>query len=151
MFCKKVFLEIWQNSQENTCAWISIFKVAGLRPVTLLKRRLWHRRFPVNFVKFLWTLFFIEHPRWLLLKSFVVFCRANVNVFKIYLFWGKGKFDENKASDEILNNIMPQLHHVLEIYDLKHFNALSFVLYFVQKFNSRFEQISFAGLWALCF
>ena len=151
MFCKKVFLEIWQNSQENTCAWISIFKVAGLRPVTLLKRRLWHRRFPVNFVKFLWTLFFIEHPRWLLLKSFVVFCRANVNVFKIYLFWGKGKFDENKASDEILNNIMPQLHHVLEIYELKHFNALSFVLYFVQKFNSRFEQISFAGLWALCF
>ena len=27
-------------------------KVAGLRPVTLLKKRLWHRCFPANFVKF---------------------------------------------------------------------------------------------------
>ena len=25
----------------------------GLRPATLLKKRLWHRCFPVNFVKFL--------------------------------------------------------------------------------------------------
>ena len=30
-------------------------KVAGLRPVTLLKKRLWHRCFPVNFSKFLRT------------------------------------------------------------------------------------------------
>ena len=28
-----------------------------LRPATLLKKRLWHRRFPVNFVKFLRTPF----------------------------------------------------------------------------------------------
>ena len=27
-------------------------KVAGLRPATLLKKRLWRRNFPVNFVKF---------------------------------------------------------------------------------------------------
>ena len=32
-------------------------KVAGLRPATLLKKKLWHRRFPVNFVKFLRTPF----------------------------------------------------------------------------------------------
>ena len=30
-------------------------KVAGLRPATLLKKRLWHRCSPVNFVKFLRT------------------------------------------------------------------------------------------------
>ena len=30
-------------------------KVAGLRHRTLLKKRLWHRCFPVNFVKFLRT------------------------------------------------------------------------------------------------
>ena len=35
---KKMFLEISQNSQENTCA----------RLATLLKKRLWHRCFPVN-------------------------------------------------------------------------------------------------------
>ena len=32
-------------------------KGASLRPETLLKKRLWHRCFPVNFVKFLKTLF----------------------------------------------------------------------------------------------
>ena len=28
-------------------------KVAGLRPLTLFKKRLWHMRFPVDFAKFL--------------------------------------------------------------------------------------------------
>ena len=65
---KKVFLEIPQNPQENTCSRVSFFnKVGGLRPATLLKKRLWHRCFSVNFVKFLRTHFFIEHLRWLLL------------------------------------------------------------------------------------
>ena len=32
-------------------------KVAGLRPATLFKKRLWHRCFPVNFAKFLKHLF----------------------------------------------------------------------------------------------
>ena len=41
----------------------------GLRPATLLKKRLWHRCFPVNFVKFLRTHFFTEHLWWLLLTS----------------------------------------------------------------------------------
>ena len=36
-------------------------KVAGLRPATLLKKRLCHRCFPVNFAKFLGTTFFTEH------------------------------------------------------------------------------------------
>ena len=67
---KKLFLEIWQNSQENTCARVSFFnKVASLRPATLLKKRLWHRRVPVNFAKFLKIPFFIEHLWWLLLKK----------------------------------------------------------------------------------
>ena len=35
--------------------------------VTLLKKKLWHRCFPMNFVKFLRTPFFIEHLWWLLL------------------------------------------------------------------------------------
>ena len=38
---KKMFLEISQNSQENTCARVSFLifnKVAGLRPATFLKR-----------------------------------------------------------------------------------------------------------------
>ena len=48
------------------------YKIAGLRPATLLKKRLWQRCefseiFPVNFAKFLRTAFFTEHLRWLLL------------------------------------------------------------------------------------
>ena len=37
------------------------------RPATLLKKKLWHRCFPVNFVKFLKTLFLTEPLWWLLL------------------------------------------------------------------------------------
>ena len=64
---KKVFLDISQNSQENTCARVSF--LMKLRPATLLKKRLWHRCFPVNFDEFLKTPFLTEHLRWLLLKS----------------------------------------------------------------------------------
>ena len=37
-------------------------KVAGLRPVTLLKKRLWDRYFPVNSAKFIRTPFFNRTP-----------------------------------------------------------------------------------------
>ena len=49
-----MFLEISQNSQENTCARVSL----SLKVSTFLKKRLWHRCFPVNFAKFLTTPFF---------------------------------------------------------------------------------------------
>ena len=39
------------------CQSLFFNKVAGLRPATLLKKRLWHRCFPVNFAKFLGTPF----------------------------------------------------------------------------------------------
>ena len=39
---------------------------SGLRPATLLKKRLWHKCFLVNFAKFLRTPFFTEHLRGLL-------------------------------------------------------------------------------------
>ena len=59
---KKVFLEFSQNSQEKHLCQSLFNKVAGL-----LKRRIEHRCFPVNFAKFLRTPFFIEHLWWLLL------------------------------------------------------------------------------------
>ena len=67
---KKVFLEISQNSQENTCARVFFNKVmqAGLRPVNLLKNRVWHGRFPVNFAKFRRTPFSQKTSGRLLLK-----------------------------------------------------------------------------------
>ena len=37
-------------------------KVAGLRPATLLKKRLWNRCFPINFAKFLGSPFYRTTP-----------------------------------------------------------------------------------------
>ena len=47
---------------------IATYRSSRLRPATLLKKRLWHRCFPVNFVKFLITSFNINHLWWLLLN-----------------------------------------------------------------------------------
>ena len=55
-FVKKASLEISQSSQENACA-----------RVPFLKKRLWHRCFPVNFAKLVRTSFLTEHLRWVLL------------------------------------------------------------------------------------
>ena len=42
---------------KRLCQSLFFNKVAGLKPATLLKKRLWHWCFPVNFVKFLRTPF----------------------------------------------------------------------------------------------
>ena len=63
-----MLLKISQNSHENTCGRASFLtKLQAWRPATLLKKRLWHRCFAVNFTKFLRTPFLTEHIRWLLL------------------------------------------------------------------------------------
>ena len=72
---KKVFLEISQNLQENTCVRVFFNKVAGLRPATLLKKSLWHRCFLVKFAKFLKTPFLQNTFEQLLLNS-VIFLKV---------------------------------------------------------------------------
>ena len=60
---KKVFVEISQNSQENIYVRVSfLIKLPAwdLQPAPLLKKRLWRRCFPVNFVKFPKTPFLTE-------------------------------------------------------------------------------------------
>ena len=54
---KNVFLEILQNSQKDICARVSFLIIYRRPPATLLKKRLLHRCFPVNFPKFLRTSF----------------------------------------------------------------------------------------------
>ena len=83
-----MFLEISQNLHENTSGKVSFLK--RLRPATLLKKKLWHRGFPVNFAKSPRTSFLKEHPRWLLLyvvtfetSMFVAFQQKKLNFHKI--------------------------------------------------------------------
>ena len=67
-FCKKMCSWKFHKIHRKTPVPETFFnKVAGLRPATLLKKRLWHRCFPVNFAKFLRTIFLTERLRWLLL------------------------------------------------------------------------------------
>ena len=47
---------------KHLCQSLFFNKVVGLRPATLFKKRLWHRYFPVNFVKFLRIAFFHRTP-----------------------------------------------------------------------------------------
>ena len=59
---KKVFLEISQNSQENTCPRCLFFdKVAGLRPTTLLKKEALAQVFYFEFCEIIKNNFFTEH------------------------------------------------------------------------------------------
>ena len=60
-FSVKKFLAISQHSQKA--------------PVP---KRLWHRCFAVNFVKFLRTPFFIKHLRWLLLEPLKLFTISGI-------------------------------------------------------------------------
>ena len=56
VFCKKFVLKNFTKIHRKTPVPESFFnKIAGLKPATLLKKRLWHRCFPVNFVKYLIT------------------------------------------------------------------------------------------------
>ena len=67
----------FENSKENTCARVSFS--------TLLKKRLWHRRFPVNFAKFRRTPFSQSTSGRLLLQIIFVLDKGNNSVnFKSY-------------------------------------------------------------------
>ena len=70
-FIKKMFLKTSQNSWEKHL-YRSLFfnKVAGIRPLTLLKERLWQRCFLVNFAKCLRTLFLQNTSRWVLVSTY---------------------------------------------------------------------------------
>ena len=56
VFCKKGILENFAKfTGKHLCQSLFFNKVAMLRPANVLKMRLWHSCFPVNFAKFLRT------------------------------------------------------------------------------------------------
>ena len=54
---KDVLINFAKFTGKHLCQRLFFNKVAGPRPATLLKKRLWDRYFPVNFAKFLRTPF----------------------------------------------------------------------------------------------
>ena len=70
VFCKKGVLRNFAKfTGKHLCQSLLFNNVAGLTPATFLKKRLWHRCFPVNFAKFLRAPFLTEHLRWMLLNE----------------------------------------------------------------------------------
>ena len=60
-FKKSVLRNFAKFTRKHLCQRLFFNKVAGLWPATILKKRLWYRCFPVNFVNFLRAPFFTEH------------------------------------------------------------------------------------------
>ena len=88
-----------------------------LRPSTLLKMRLWHRCFPMNFLKVLRTPYFTEHLWWLLLRFCIIHRKYWCwSLFLIKVFYCK--------SCEILRT--PNLQNICE-------QLLLFMIYQVNK------------------
>ena len=87
---KKVFLEISQNSQENTCARVSFS----------IKVHLYYMCFPVNFVTFLRTPFLKEHLWWLLLPLYI---HCNATDSFLFLF---GFYSIIKKKVNLINSIL---------------------------------------------
>ena len=61
MFCASVLRNFTKFTGKHVRQSLFFNKVANLRPATLLKKRLWHRCFLVNFVNFCKNIFFAEH------------------------------------------------------------------------------------------
>ena len=82
--CHGATIEV-ASFKENTCARASF--LIKLRASDLLKKRLWHRCFSVNFAKFLRTHFLAGHLLWLLLyhlSSMIIICHGNYQyIFEI--------------------------------------------------------------------
>ena len=66
---KGIFRDFAKFTVKYLCQSLFFNKVAG-RPATLLKKRLWHKYFTVNFAKSLKMPFLTEHLWWLLLYIF---------------------------------------------------------------------------------
>ena len=80
------------------CQSLIFSKVVGLRPTTLLKKRLWHKSFPVSFAKFPRTPFLTKQIRWLLLKRL----SKRVVSLEVTIFTKNSILEVSKGSEYII-------------------------------------------------
>ena len=124
MFCKKGVLRNFPKfTGKHLCQSLFFNKVAGLRPSTLLKKRLWHRCFPVNFVKFLRTPFLTEHLWWLLQSCY---CRCQWFINKANWKLNNANLCETTSANIYLikfNEIIDELKMIHLLGNLKIWNV----------------------------
>ena len=103
MSCKKGIPRNFTNFLgKQLCQSLFFDKVAGFRPATLLKKRLWQRCFPKNFVKFLRTPFLMKHLWWLLTTLITLIYMKNANNFVT------NYADYTDSQDITKNNLIPE-------------------------------------------
>ena len=91
--CKKGVLGHFAKfTGQHLCQNLFFNKVVGLRSANLLKKRLWHSCFPVNFAEFLRTHFLAEHRRWLLLNAKVFTCKISNSHEETFICLGNFEF-----------------------------------------------------------
>ena len=73
MLCKNSCSYFAKFKGKHLCQSLFLNKVASFRPATLLKKRLWHKCFPINFEKSLRMPFLRERLWWLLLHFYLLF------------------------------------------------------------------------------
>ena len=80
-----MLLKSLQKFKGKYLCWSSFLKKLQVRSAILFKKKLWHRFFSGNFVKFLGISILTEHLQWLLLK-----CQKAVKiVFTYWYYWKK--------------------------------------------------------------
>ena len=89
MFSRIAVLTFFAKFTENHLCHSFFHKTGELRPATSLKKRLWHRCFPVNSAKFLEHLFIEIH--WWLLFSWEFFSMKRVKINYVVPFFFKRK------------------------------------------------------------
>ena len=120
VFSKKVVLRNFAKfTGKHLCQLLFFNKVVGMRPATLLKKRLWHSCFPVNFTKFLRTPFLTEHLWWLLLE------RACAMLFR----WLK--FNLN-----LVRNFKPKWFVILKRYQFMEIFRYILCFYFIKSIKT---------------
>ena len=105
---KSVLKNLAKFTGKDHCQSLFFIKVDGLRPGALLRKRLWHRCFPVNFAKFVRTAFLIEHVRWLLLVACILLKNEKASFLSSLHFCGiigvsKVQFFNVSATERVKN------------------------------------------------
>ena len=76
---KSVLRNFTKITVKHLCQSLFLNKVAGLSPATLLKKKLWHRCFPMSFAKLLRKPFSQNTNGWLLLKQAHIWLNTKIS------------------------------------------------------------------------
>ena len=84
---KGVLRNLAEFTGKHLCQSLFFNKLAGLRPAILLKKSLWHKCFPMNFVKFIRTPFLQSTSVWQLLPvEFFLITEELLRLFSDFQF-----------------------------------------------------------------